>query len=518
MREVQSSTILDVPMSKDADRRTRYLGFATLLFGLFTYVADHGSVIIALPSIANHFGSDLPTTQWVMIGYVLAISVTLLPMGRLADLIGRKTVYVGGFAVFILTGLLAGLAPSIPTLIAANTLHGVGAGMTQGTSMAMVVASFPSAQRGRVLGIYMGVVGVGSVFGPAAAGVVVGLFGWQWVFFGGSLLALIAMVCTVLFVNSRDGPIGSTAGLKFDWAGAALSCGALLAFLQAMTWAPRWAMANPTSCSRSPRAAGLAIAFIYWELRTPSPLMDLRNFRDRVFRTGIASGFIHFVGTTSAWFLMPFYLQVVLGFTPGEVGLIAALSYVAMTVMGPVSGQLSDRLGRRYFTVGGLLTSAAGILTLSTLGPTSHVGIAIAGMVMQSLGMGAVHPAEQRCGAWRGVRQSACGGLRAAEPCTKFGERHWRCDRDGCGDDDHGVDGLPAEPGRGDRRRLCRTAGSVRLGTAKRLLADGGRAGFRGVGDAPRRCSRCRREACRCWRCRTKRSRFQLSVTAGPLL
>ena len=392
MREVQSSSILDVPMSRDPNNRRRYLGHATLLFGLFTYVADHGSVIIALPSIANHFGSDLPTTQWVMIGYVLAISVTLLPMGRLADLIGRKTVYVGGFAVFIITGLLAGLAPSIPALIAASTLHGVGAGMTQGTSMAMVVASFPSSERGRVLGIYMGVVGVGSIFGPAAAGIVVGLFGWQWVFFGGSLLALIAMVCTVVFVNSGDGAIGRTAGLKFDWVGAALSCGALLAFLQAMTWAPRLGYGEPYIVFAFASAAGLAIAFIYWELRNSSPLMDLRNFRDHVFRTGIASGFIHFVGTTSAWFLMPFYLQVVLGFTPGEVGLIAALSYVAMTIMGPISGQLSDRLGRRYFTVGGLLMSAAGVLTLSTLGPTSHVGIAIAGMVMQSLGMGAFIP------------------------------------------------------------------------------------------------------------------------------
>ena len=158
-------------------QRSRHLAFSAILFGLFTVVSDQGIIIIALPTIANHFGSDLPTTQWVPIGYTLAISIILLPMGRLADLVGRKPVYVTGFAIFSVTGIMAGFAPSIPTLIAVSTLHGLGAGMTQGTAMAMVVATFPQSERGKVLGIYMGVVGAGSVFGPAAGGVVVGALG-----------------------------------------------------------------------------------------------------------------------------------------------------------------------------------------------------------------------------------------------------------------------------------------------------------------------------------------------------
>ena len=136
-------------MSQVRTQRSRYLAFSAILFGLFTFVSDHGSVIIALPSIANHFESDLPTTQWVLIGYVLAISITLLPMGRLADLVGRKAVYVTGFIIFAVTGVMAGFAPSIPTLIAVSTLHGLGAGMTQGTSMAMVVATFPQSSEAR---------------------------------------------------------------------------------------------------------------------------------------------------------------------------------------------------------------------------------------------------------------------------------------------------------------------------------------------------------------------------------
>ena len=109
----------------------------------------------------------------------------------------------------------------------------------------------------------------------------------------------------------------------------------------------------------------------------------------------MVSSFIHFIGTTSAWFLMPFYLQVVLRYTPGEVGVMTALSYIAMMIVGPVSGRLSDRLGRRLFTVGGLLFTTAGILTLSTLKSDSHVAIAIAGMIMQSVGIGAFKSAKQ---------------------------------------------------------------------------------------------------------------------------
>ena len=106
----------------------------------------------------------------------------------------------------------------------------------------------------------------------------------------------------------------------------------------------------------------------------------------------MVSSFIHFIGTTSAWFLMPFYLQVVLRYTPGEVGFMTALSYIAMMIVGPISGRLSDRHGRRLFTVGGLLITTAGILTLSSLRPDSHVAIALAGMVMQSVGIGTFNP------------------------------------------------------------------------------------------------------------------------------
>ncbi len=374
-------------------RRSSYIAFAAIGFGLFTFVADNGSLIIALPSIADHFGSDLPTTQWALVGYVLAISVSLLPMGRLADLIGLKPVYIAGFAVFVISGVIAGFAPSMAVLIGACVLHGLGAGMTQGTSMAMSIAAFPVSERGRVLGLYMGVVGIGSVFGPAAGGIVIDLFGWRWVFLGGALLGAVAALATVVSVPARRRETAARGrSARFDGLGALLSASALAVFLQAMTWAPEMGYGSPYIVLAFVCAAALLGGFVVREMRFASPLLDLRLFRNRDFRIGILSAFIHFAGTTSAWFLMPFYLQVALGYSPGKVGLISALSYVAMAVVGPISGRFSDRFGRRVFTVGGLLITTAGILTLSTLGRDSSIIVAMLGMILQSIGIGAFVP------------------------------------------------------------------------------------------------------------------------------
>ena len=165
--------------------------FAALAIGLFASVADHGSVGVALPTIAEHFNTDLPTSQWVVIGYALTISAFLLPMGRLADIVGRKKIYLLGTVILITMGIAAGFAPNIGALIAAKLAQGIGSAMTQGTSMAMLIASFPSEERGKALGLQMSVVGTGNVAGPAVGGILVGELGWEWVFFATSIMATV---------------------------------------------------------------------------------------------------------------------------------------------------------------------------------------------------------------------------------------------------------------------------------------------------------------------------------------
>ena len=366
--------------------------FAALSIGLFASVADHGSVGVALPTIAEHFNTDLPTSQWVVIGYALTISAFLLPMGRLADIVGRKKIYLLGTVILIGMGIVAGFAPSIGALIGAKLVQGIGSAMTQGTSMAMLIASFPSEERGKALGLQMSVVGTGNVAGPAVGGFIVGALGWEWVFFATSIMAAAGLVSAYLFIDSEQADKGSALGQKFDWPGAALSTATLLTFLQTLTWASILGFDNPTIILSFVLFVGLLTAFIYWELRTPAPMMDVRLFKRRLFSLGVGANFTGFVGMSSVRFLMPFYLQAVLGLSPSQVGLTVVPGAICMIVMGPLSGRLSDRFGWRWFTVGGLLASICGLLTLATLTTDSHFAIAVAGMVMQSAGMGVFYP------------------------------------------------------------------------------------------------------------------------------
>ena len=148
-------------MNRLRGQNYRYWAFLALAIGLFTSVSDLGSMVVALPTISTEFGADLPTAQWVVIGYTLTISALLMPMGRLADIVGRKRVYLLGFALYAGAATFAGFAPNIGALIAVKIVQGVGAAMTQGTSMAMIVASFPQEERGKALGLQMSIVGAG---------------------------------------------------------------------------------------------------------------------------------------------------------------------------------------------------------------------------------------------------------------------------------------------------------------------------------------------------------------------
>ena len=137
----------------------KWLALPAIAVGTFTSVVDHGNVIVALPSIADHVGTDLPTTQWIVIGYALTISALLLPMGRLSDILGRKRVYIAGFVIFIVGGLAAGTSTHVVLLILSKLVQGAGGAMTQGTGMAMIVSAFPGNERGKALGLHMSVSG-----------------------------------------------------------------------------------------------------------------------------------------------------------------------------------------------------------------------------------------------------------------------------------------------------------------------------------------------------------------------
>ena len=370
----------------------KWWAFAAIGVGTFSSVAESDSVLVALPSISDHFQTELPTTQWVVIAYALTTSALLLPMGRLSDIVGRKQIYVAGFVIFLLGAALAGSSTTMTVLILARVIQGAGAAMTQGTGMAMIISAFPGTERGKALGLHLSVVGAGAVAGPAMGGLLVSVLGWRWVFFGSMLLATLSIILAVLKLQSRMPAERDGRRSVFDWPGAALSTGALVSFLVGMTAGPRVGWTSPLVVGAMLLFAGLLGAFIRWELHVGTPMMDLRLFKRKLFALGVSASFVSFLGNGSVRFLMPFYLQSVLRYTPGQIGLIFVPSALAMVVTGPLSGRLSDRYGWRIFNIGGLLVSVTGLYLLSALNEASSLGLVMAGLIIQTTGTGIFNP------------------------------------------------------------------------------------------------------------------------------
>ena len=361
--------------------------FSAIGLGIFVSVADHGSVAVALPSIANEFHTDLPTVQWVMIAYALAISSLLLPMGRLSDIVGRKRLYIVGFSIFLVSAVLCMIADNVVTLIASRVLMGLGGAMTQATATAILLSAFDENERGKALGLQLSAVGTGAVGGPAVGGFVVDAFGWRGVFLLTMALAAIAIAVALVVLNRRRTD-GAPARERFDHVGAVTSTAILVVFLLAMSNGAEMGWRAPPIVVGFIVVVGLAGFFTYWELRNRSPMLDVTLFRHKVFTIGVVASVISFMSISSVRFLMPFYLQTVLGYSPGKVGLVLVPAAFAMIIMGPLGGRLSDKYGWTAFNVGGLLFTATGLFILSRATETSPVWLIVFGTVTQSIGTG----------------------------------------------------------------------------------------------------------------------------------
>ena len=365
----------------------KWLAFAAIAIGGFTYTVVELGVVVALPTIASHFKTDLPTVQWAIAGYALTISALLLPMGRLADIVGLRNVYLGGLAIFVLASALGGLATNMITLVSAAVAQGLGAAMTQGTGRAMAISIFPANERGKVLGAQMSVIGSGVIAGPALGGIVVELLDWRWVFFIGALAGLASLAAVLLFVERFNGT--EDAGRAgFDWLGAGLSAGVMVLFLVAIGNAQQIGWLHPFIVTAIPVAMMLMGGFIWWELRVHGPMLDLRLFKNAMFALGVAAASTSFLGIYSMFFLMPFYLQGVLRYSPLDAGLIMMSFPLVMIIVGPISGRLSDRYGTRAFKVTGMCLTALGLLLFSRLTETSSLALLIPGMIAIGLGLG----------------------------------------------------------------------------------------------------------------------------------
>ena len=349
---------------------------------------------LALSSIADEFGVTLRAVGWVVIIESLLVAALLLPFGYMADVVGRRRILVTGMVVFAIGSLLTGISPSFAWLIGARVVMSLGNALAQSVATGMIVSTFPSHERGLALGAQSTAVSIGAASGPLIGGFAIGAFGWASVFLAIAAPSLLALVPIYRFVapdspaiakgDSQDG--GQATG--FDTLGAALAGLAVVAVVVTTT--------NPFGFDwiSAPVGGGLLVgvgliaAFIRRELAYPVPMLELRLFANRVFRTAVLVRLLGFLGASVSALLLPIYLLSVRQVSETTAGFVLFALPLGMGISAIVSGRWSDRVGPRTPSLVGVAAQLAATGALAITTDSTPVWLLAVAMGFQGLAMG----------------------------------------------------------------------------------------------------------------------------------
>ena len=367
-------------------------GLALAAVGLATFMTslDNTVVNVALPSIQRDLGLSLSGLEWVASAYVLAFAGLLLAGGRLADLYGRRRLFLAGTALFTAASLASGLAPSPAVLLAGRVAQGAGAALAAPTALAIIAAMFPDARdRGRAVGAWSGTSALAVALGPLAGGFISQHWHWGWIFFinvplGALTLALGATAVT----ESR----GTRLPRGLDVPGLATATLALTALSYALIQGHAAGWTSPPILAALTAAAAASAAFAAAEARSPAPMIDLALFRNRVFAGGTATLVLWGFGVLGVYFFTPLYLQGVLGFSPTAAGLAFVPMALLMAASATAAPLLAGKAGAGRAVAAGMVLVAAGLAAVALLGRHASFASLMAPLAAVGVGSGLTMP------------------------------------------------------------------------------------------------------------------------------
>lgn len=337
------------------------------------------SVNIALPTIGAELSMGAVALSWVTTAYLLCSAVFLIPLGKIADTCGRKRVFFWGMFIITLSALFSAFSTSGGQLIVTRILHGVGAAMIFGTSMAMLTSVYPPHQRGKMLGINVSSTYTGLMLGPVIGGIITRHFGWRSLFLVNIPIgiAVLILVRTAIRTEWREENQGT-----FDVAGAVLYGSSIALLLSGFS---RLNTQIGVLCT----AAGVigTIIFIVFEQRVASPVLPVHLFRNnRVFAFSNLAALINYSATYAVGFMMSLFLQYVKGLPPDRAGMLMVVQPAVMVLFSPFAGRLSDRMEPRVPASAGMGLIVVGLVLLSFLGPASSILRIIVNLMLLGLG------------------------------------------------------------------------------------------------------------------------------------
>ncbi len=363
-------------MDDFVDRRIALLVTTSGAF-LTTFVVS--SVNIAVPSIGSEFMMDAVMLTWIATSFLLAAAVFLVPFGRIADMYGRRRIFVYGISIFTISSFLLGISNSAVLFISLRILQGVGGAMIYGTSLAILTSVFRVGERGKAIGINTAAVYIGLSAGPFFGGFLTQNFGWRSIFLvnvpiGLMILALIFWKLKVEWAEAR--------GEKFDFRGSILYGLALIAMIYGL--------------SALPAASGIYLiltgalgisAFIWWEIRIKNPILNMNLFKkNKVFLFSNLAALISYSATYAVVFLMSLYLQHIKGFNPQDAGLILVSQPIMQAIFSPLAGRLSDKFEPQSISSAGMALTAAGLFLFTFLNDGTSLQFIVANLMLLGFG------------------------------------------------------------------------------------------------------------------------------------
>jgi EmrB/QacA subfamily drug resistance transporter len=341
---------------------------------LMTFMAclDGSIVNVALPVMAGKLAASMESISWVVTSYLIVIAATILIFGRLGDILGKTEVFKYGVIFFTLASLMCGLANSLPLLIIARVIQGVGGAAAMATNQGIIAQVFPSNERGRALGIAGAAVALGTLVGPPLGGFMVDAFSWHFIF-----LINVPIGIFTFILGMKVLPRSHRLDEKMDLKGAVLFFLGILALFGSLLTGEAIGYTQPVIILGFAIAVIALILFLWVEQRIPIPLLDLKIFKNRLFSLSLFCGFVSFMAIHCPLIIQPFYFQHVLKLSPAVTGLFMAIMPLILMVVAPASGALSDKIGSEFLTFLGLLLTSMGLFLMSTLNEHSS-GLIIA--------------------------------------------------------------------------------------------------------------------------------------------
>jgi EmrB/QacA subfamily drug resistance transporter len=367
----------------------RWLVTVTGMMGVVSMVLAMTTVNVAVPDVMGAFGIGQDKAQWMSSAYMATMTAGMLINAWISGVFGERRTFVTALLSFSIGAVMGGAAPNEDVLIFARVLQGFSAGVAQPLVMATIFTVFPPERRGTAMGVF----GLGVVFapaiGPTLGGLMIEYFSWRYVFYISLPFCVVAAAMGLIFMPTRQMPKVIP---PFDWLGFALLCVALFGLMTGIADGQREGWGSDAIVLRLVVGAVATVAFVLWELHTPRALLDVRIFGNVEFSAAALIAFIFGAGMMGSTYIIPVFVQTIIGFTPLLAGLMMMPAGILLAFIFPLAGRLSDAMPGSIMIIGGLLLFAAGFLWMVAADIDTTFWTLVSMVMLSRLGLGFINP------------------------------------------------------------------------------------------------------------------------------